>query len=285
MATVAAPERIEALDAPVRRTPKRSWKNLILPTYTKLIIAYLLVPIAVMILYSFNKAPSGRLTFAWKGFTLDWYKHPFDIPDLTSALVHSLEIASLSTLIATALGVPAALALARYRFRGRALSDLVILADIAAPSVVVGASLLGFFIYLGVPRGFATILIAHVAFNVAFVVVVVQARVRDLDESLVEAAKDLGANPLVAFWKVTFPLIFPGILAGALLAFALSIDDFIITSFVAGQTLTFPLWVYGAVKVGIPPQVFVMGTLIFLAGVAIAIANVVAQRRRGQAAA
>jgi len=165
------------------------------------------------------------------------------------------------------------------------LSDLVILADIAAPSVVVGASLLGFFIYLGVPRGFATILIAHVAFTVAFVVVVVQARVRDLDESLVEAAKDLGANPLVAFWKVTFPLIFPGILAGALLAFALSIDDFIITSFVAGQTLTFPLWVYGAVKVGIPPQVFVMGTLIFLAGVAIAIANVVAQRRRGQAAA
>jgi spermidine/putrescine transport system permease protein len=114
--------------------------------------------------------------------------------------------------------------------------------------------------------------------------VVVQARVKDLDESLVEAAQDLGASPFVAFWKVTLPLIFPGILAGALLAFALSIDDFIITSFVAGQTLTFPLWVYGAVKVGIPPQVFVMGTLIFLAGVAIAVANVIAQRRRAAAA-
>ncbi len=261
---------------PGQRRPGR----FVLPGYVAAVIAYTLVPIVVMVLYSFNKAPSGRLTFAWKGFTLDWYKHPFDIPDLTSALVHSLEIASLSTLIATALGVPAALALARYRFRGRGLSDLVILADIAAPSVVVGASLLGFFVYLGVPRGFGTILIAHVAFNVAFVVVVVQARVKDLDESLVEAAQDLGASPFVAFGRVTLPLIFPGILAGALLAFALSIDDFIITSFIAGQTLTFPLWVYGAVKVGIPPQVFVMGTLIFLAGVAIAVANVFAQRRR-----
>ena len=127
--------------------------------------------------------------------------------------------------------------------------------------------------------------IAHVAFNVAFVVVVVQARSATSTSRWSRRRSDLGASPWVAFWKVTFPLIFPGILAAALLAFALSIDDFIITSFVAGQTLTFPLWVYGAVKVGIPPQVFVMGTLIFVAGVAIAIANVVAQRRRGQAAA
>ena len=139
-------------------------------------ILYTLVPIGVMILYGFNQAPSGRLTFAWKGFTLDWYRQLFDIPDLTTALVHSLEIAALSTLIAVAVGTPAALALARYRFRGRGLSDLVILADIAAPSVVVGASLLGFFVYFGIPRGFGTILIAHVAFNIAFVVVVIQAR-------------------------------------------------------------------------------------------------------------
>jgi spermidine/putrescine transport system permease protein len=239
-----------------------------------------LVPIAVMVLYGFNQAPSGRLTFAWNGFTLDWYRQVFEIPDLTDALLHSLEIATLSTLIATVLGTPAALALARYRFRGRGIGDLVILADIAAPSVVVGASLLGFFVYLGVPRGFGTILVAHVAFNVAFVVVVVQARVGDLDQSLVDAARDLGASPWVAFWKVTFPLIFPGILAAALLAFALSIDDFIITSFVAGQTLTFPLWVYGAVKVGIPPQVFVMGTLIFFTGVLFALSGVIMQRRR-----
>jgi spermidine/putrescine transport system permease protein len=269
-----------ALGAPRRaRSPGSRWTRFVLPTYVFLVLLFTLVPIAVMILYGFNQSPSDRLTFAWNGFTLDWYRRLFEIPDLTSALVHSLEIAALSTVTAIVIGTPAALALARYRFRGRSLGDVVILADIAAPSVVVGASLLGFFVYVGVPRGFTTIFLAHVAFNVAFVIVVVQARVADLDESLVEAARDLGANPLVAFRKVTLPLIFPGILAAALLAFALSIDDFIITSFVAGQTLTFPLWVYGAVKVGIPPQVFVMGTLIFTVGVLFAIAGVIANRR------
>ena len=261
------------------RGPRRRWTRFILPGYSALVILYTLVPIGVMILYGFNKAPAERLTFAWNGFTTEWYRHLFEISDLTTALVHSLEIATLSTLIATALGVPAALALSRYRFRGRGVADTVILADIAAPSVVVGASLLGFFVTLNVTLGLSTILIAHVAFNIAFVVVVLQARLADLDESLIDAAQDLGANPWTAFWKVTFPLIFPGILAAALLAFALSIDDFIITSFVNGQTLTFPLWVYGSVKVGIPPQVFVMGTLIFLTGVLIAIAAVLVQRR------
>jgi spermidine/putrescine transport system permease protein len=269
----------EAVAGKAQPRAGRRWTRFILPTYSALVILYTLIPIGVMVLYGFNQAPSDRLTFAWKGFTTEWYQHLFDIPDLTTALVHSLEIATLSTLIATALGTPAAIALSRYRFRGRGAGDLVILADVAAPSVVVGASLLGFFVYLGVPRGLTTILIAHVAFNVAFVIVVLQARLADLDESLVEAAQDLGANPWVAFWRVTFPLIFPGILAAALLAFALSIDDFIITSFVAGQTLTFPLWVYGSVKVGIPPQVFVMGTLIFVAGVIFAAASVIAQRR------
>jgi spermidine/putrescine transport system permease protein len=260
--------------------PRRRWTRFVLPAYVVVVLLVTLVPIAVMVLYGFNQAPSDRLTFAWNGFTLDWYARLFEVSDLTDALIHSLEIASLSTLIATALGTPAALALARYRFRGRSLGDVVILADIAAPSVVVGASLLGFFVYLGIPRGFTTILIAHVAFNIAFVVVVVQARVTDLDQAVIEAAQDLGANSWVAFWRVTFPLIFPGILAAALLAFALSIDDFIITSFVAGQTLTFPLWVYGAVKVGIPPQVFVMGTLIFLTGIVFAIAGMLLVRRR-----
>jgi spermidine/putrescine transport system permease protein len=274
-ATAEAPGQLRS----PARPPGRRWTRFVLPTYVVAVLLYTLIPIAVMVLYAFNQSPTDRLTFAWNGFTLDWYRRLFEISDLTTALLHSLEIAALSTAIATALGTPAALALARYRFRGRSLGDVVVLADIAAPSVVVGASLLGFFVYLGVPRGFVTILLAHVAFNIAFVVVVVQARVADLDESLVEAARDLGASPFVAFWKVTFPLIFPGILAASLLAFALSIDDFIITSFVAGQTLTFPLWVYGAVKVGIPPQVFAMGTLIFLTGVLFAIAAVVAQRR------
>jgi spermidine/putrescine transport system permease protein len=232
-----------------------------------------------MILYSFNQAPSGRLTFHWTGFTTQWYQQVFDISDLTNALVHSLEVALASTVISVLIGTPLALALARYRFRGRGAADAVIFTDIAAPEVVVGASLLSLFISFGVSRGLVTIVIAHVAFSVVFVVVVVRARVQGLDRSIEKAAYDLGAGPWVTFQKITLPLILPGIVAGALLAFAMSIDDFIITEFVAGQTLTFPLWVYGAVKVGIPPQVFVMGTLIFVVGIALAIINAVLQRR------
>ncbi|MCB0864795.1 MAG: ABC transporter permease [Solirubrobacterales bacterium] len=266
-----------------RRRPRSlhgpRWRRALLPGYVGLVVLVTLMPIFVIVLYSFNQAPNERVNFAWNGFTTEWYRRLFEIPDLTSALLHSLEIAALSTVIAVAIGTPAAIALSRYRFRARGTADLVILADIAAPSVVVGASLLGFFVYLGVPRGFGTILIAHVAFNVAFVVVVLQSRLRDLDPSLVEAARDLGANSWQAFWQITLPVIFPAILSAGLLAAALSIDDFIITSFVAGQTLTFPLWVYGSVKVGIPPQVFAMGTLIFTAGVLIAIAGLIAGRR------
>jgi spermidine/putrescine transport system permease protein len=263
--------------APQRR--RRSAKRFILPVYTWLVILYTVVPIVVMIVYSFNKAPSGRLTFHWSGFTTQWYGQVFDISDLTTALVHSLEVAFASTSISVVIGTPLALALARYRFRGRGATDAVIFTDIAAPEVVVGASLLSLFISINIARGLVTIIIAHVAFSVVFVVVVVRARVQGLDRSIEKAAADLGAGPWTTFQKVTLPLILPGIFAGALLAFAMSIDDFIITEFVAGQTLTFPLWVYGAVKVGIPPQVFVMGTLIFLVGIGLAIINAVLQRR------
>src|SRR5919106_52126 len=249
---------------------RRRWTEFILPVYMWIVLLYTVVPIAVMIVYGFNQAPAQRVTFAWQGFTLEWYRRVFEITDLTDALINSLEIAALSTLIAAILGTPMAIALGRYRYRGKAMTDFVIFTDIAAPSVVVGAALLGFFITLNLPRGFLTVLISHVAFNVAFVVVVVRARVEGLGRTLEEAAQDLGADPWVTFWKVTFPLIFPGVLAAALLSFALSIDDFIITSFVSGQILTFPLWVFGSVKIGIPPQVFVMGTLIFLGGVVLA---------------
>ncbi len=248
-------------------------------------ILYTLIPIIVMIIFSFNQTPNGRVTFHWYGSTTQWYRHIFEISDLTTALVHSIEVACASTLISILIGVPMAMALARHRFLGRTAVESVVFVDIAAPSVVVGASLLALFLTLNVTRGLATILIAHVAFNVAFVVVVVRARFVGLDRSIERAAADLGAGPWTAFRRVLLPLMFPGIIAAALLCFAMSIDDFIITQFVAGQTLTFPLWVYGAVKVGIPPQVFAMGTMIFLFGAALAVGNVFFQRRAEKAAA
>jgi spermidine/putrescine transport system permease protein len=255
----------------------------ILPVWTGLVILWTIIPIIVMIVYSFNKSPNQRETFHWYGFTTYWYRHVFQIPDLTNALVHSIEVACASTLIATLIGVPMAMALARHRFRGRTLVDATVFVDIAAPSVVVGASLLALFLTLNIDRGLVTIIIAHVAFNVAFVIIVVRARIVGLDRSIERAAADLGAGPWTTFQKVLFPLILPGILAGAMLCFAMSIDDFIITEFVAGQTLTFPLWVYGSVKVGIPPQVFVMGTMIFVFGVALALINVYVARRAAKA--
>ena len=260
--------------------PRRRWGVAALGVYTWLVLLYTVAPIAVMIAYSFNRAPSGRLTFSWLGATTYWYRHVFDIADLTQALVTSLEVASIATVVSTALATPLALALARHRFHGRTVTDLVIFVDIAAPSIVVGASLLSLFISLNWPRGLTTIVIAHVAFDIAFVAVVVRARIAELDRSIERAAYDLGAGPWATFTRVTLPLIWPGIIAGALLAFVLSIDDFIITQFVAGQTLTFPLWVYGTVKVGIPPQVFAMGTLVFVGGIVLAALNALWQRQR-----
>jgi spermidine/putrescine transport system permease protein len=249
------------------------------------VIFWTLIPIIVMIIFSFNQTPNGRVTFHWFGATTTWYRHIFEISDLTTALVHSFEVAFASTAISILIGVPMAMALARHRFLGRTAVESVVFVDIAAPSVVVGASLLALFLTLNATRGLATILIAHVAFNVAFVVVVVRARIVGLDRSIERAAADLGAGPWTTFQKVLLPLMLPGIIAAALLCFAMSIDDFIITQFVAGQTLTFPLWVYGAVKVGIPPQVFAMGTLIFTLGAVLAIVNVFVQRRAEKNAA
>ena len=265
-----------------KRSRGRGLPRALLTIYTVVFILYTLLPIAVMIAFSFNDTPSGRVSLKWLGFTTRWYANAFAIGDLTTALVHSLEVAFGAMIVSVMLATPLALALARYRFRGKSVSDLVIFADIAAPAVVVGASLLSLFLTLNLPRGILTILIAHIAFGVAFAVIVIRARVSLLDPSLDRAAADLGATPWVAFWTITFPLIMPGIIGAGLLTFALSIDDLIITSFVAGQTLTFPLWVYGAVKTGIPPQVFVLSTLIFVVGAAIAVINsVVAHRRAG----
>ena len=262
-------------------TARRARPNL-LGVYSWLVIAYLCLPIFVMILFGFNDT-KGKFNFSWQGFTLTWYRHLFDIGGLTDALVNSLTIALIATLISVVLGTTLGLAIGRYRFRGKAGVDLVLFAQIATPEIVLGASLLSLFITLGVPRGYLTILVAHVMFCIPFVAITVQARVVGLDRSLEEAALDLGATPLVTFRKVTLPLIMPAVLAGALLSFALSIDDFVTTSFNAGQTTTFPLWVYGASRVGVPPQVNVMGTLIFVFGVALAVATALGNRRARRA--
>ncbi len=276
-------------EPPVRKVNRHRERHgpsyYILPIWTGLVIFWTIVPILVMIVYSFNKSPNQRETFHWYGFTTYWYRHAFQISDLTHALVNSLIVACASTTIATLIGVPMALALARHRFLGRTAIESTVFVDIAAPSVVVGASLLALFLTLNIDRGLVTIIIAHVAFNVAFVIIVVRARIAGLDRSIERAAADLGAGPWTTFQKVMLPLILPGILAAAMLCFAMSIDDFIITEFVAGQTLTFPLWVYGSVKVGIPPQVFVMGTMIFVFGVALAMVNSYFARRTARAEA
>jgi spermidine/putrescine transport system permease protein len=265
---------------PAPRRPVRRWGRFVLPVYAAFVMVYLVSPILVMILYSFNDSGFKKVSFRWLGFTARWYPKVFDKPDLTAALKNSLVVATVSTVIATIMGTLIALALVRYRFRGRAGTDFVLFMNISAPEIVLGASLLSMFISFGVPRGMVTIVVAHVMFNIAYVTVTVRARLLGFDRALEEAAQDLGAGPWTTFTKVTLPLIFPGVLAGALLAFALSIDDFVITNFNAGTVQTFPLSVYGAVKVGIPPQVFVMGTLIFMGGVALAVANVVLNKRR-----
>ena len=282
MTTVATREAPpEAAPAPAVPGRRRRWTRLVLPVYTWLMILYFSLPILVMIVFGFNDT-KGRLNLRWQGFTIRWYQDLFQIQALTTAIRNSLAIAVVSTVITTVIGTMIGIALGRYRFRGKGLYDLVIFSAISAPELVLGASLLSLFVTVQFVRGFVTIVIAHVAFSLAFVAVTVRARVLGLDPALEEAAQDLGADPWTTFRKVTLPLLTPGIVAGALLAFALSIDDYVVTSFVAGQVETFPLWVYGATRIGVPPQVNVMGTLIFLGGVGIAVANaLLARRQRG----
>jgi spermidine/putrescine transport system permease protein len=249
--------------------------------YAVLAIAYLLIPIAVIIFFSFND-PAGRYNFTWVGFTLDHWRNVFGIPDLNSALFTSLRLAALATVISTAIGTLMALALVRYDFFGRRSANFLIVIPMATPEVVMGASLLSFFLILGTPSlGFQTLLIAHVMFCISFVVVVVRSRLIGFDRSLEEAAQDLGANPLQTFLRVTLPLILPGIIAAALLAFALSIDDFVVSNFNSGTTVTFPLYIFGAAQRGIPVEVNGIATILFAATL-LAMAFTVLQQRRAE---
>jgi spermidine/putrescine transport system permease protein len=228
-----------------------------------LVVLYLLIPIAVIFLFSFNN-PQGRYNYTWVGFTFYHWAHAFSRPELTEALLTSLKLALLATAISTIVGTMMALALVRHRFHGRRLANFLIVIPMATPEVVMGAALLSFFLLLGTPSlGFQTLLIAHVMFCISFVVVVVRSRLIGFDRSLEEAARDLGASSLQTFRLVTLPLIVPGIFGGAMLAFALSIDDFVISNFNSGTTVTFPLYIFGAAQRGIPVEVNVIAMMLF----------------------
>jgi spermidine/putrescine transport system permease protein len=278
-----------AAELPARRghALARTWafvRRHLLTAYAILAFTYLLLPIAVVIAFSFN-APLGRFNYTWEGFTLDNWKAPFAVPGLQDAITASVQIAALSSIVATILGTLIALALVRHRFRGGGTTNLLIFLPMTTPEIVMGASLLALFLNIGLATGFWTIVIAHITFEISFVVVTVKARLVGFDRHLEEAAMDLGANEWTTFTRVTLPLIAPGILAALLLCFALSVDDFVITNFNAGATVTFPLYVWGAARVGVPPQVNVIGTMIFVVAVGAMLANVLVQRRLGKGAA
>jgi spermidine/putrescine transport system permease protein len=251
----------------------------VLTAYAILAFTYLLLPIAIVVIFSFND-PVGRFNLTWQGFTFANWLDPFGFPGVQDAVKVSDEIAILSSDIATALGTLIALALVRYRFRGRGATNLLIFLPLATPEIVLGASLLTLFLNFRVPLGFTTILLAHIMFNISFVVVTVKARLVGFDRHLEEAAMDLGANEWTTFTRVTLPLIAPGILAAGFLAFALSVDDFVITYLNSGAVVTFPLFVWGAARVAIPPQINVIGSAIFFIAVFLMLANVALQWRR-----
>ena len=228
-----------------------------------MVVLYMLIPIAVIFFFSFND-PAGRYNFTWVGFTLDHWRNAFGIPELNEALLTSLKLALLATVISTVVGTLMALALVRHEFFGRRATNFLIVIPMATPEVVMGAALLSFFLIIGTfSLGFQTLLIAHVMFCISFVVVVVRSRLIGFDRNLEEAAKDLGAGPFETFRLITLPLIMPGIFGAAMLAFALSIDDFVISNFNSGTTVTFPLYIFGAAQRGIPVEVNVIAMILF----------------------
>lgn len=245
----------------VRSRPKLG--DLTLRMIAGLVLLYLFIPILVIIAFSFNN-PQGKFNYSWQGFTLDNWADPFKYPALTDALMLSLNVAAVSTAIALLLGTPLAIALVRQRFRGSQAVDSFLVLPLTAPEVVMGASLLTLFLDLGWPAGYTTIVIAHIAFQVSFIAMTVRARVRGFDWTLEDASMDLGAGPGRTFFRVTLPLIVPGIVAAAMLSFALSLDDFIVTYFVSGSSVTYPLFVNAAVKAAVPPQINVLATAILV---------------------
>ncbi len=250
--------------------------------YVGCAIAYLLLPIAVIILFSFND-PTGRYNLAWGGFSIDGWTHAFSIAGLTEALVNSIRLAALSAVVATALGTGMALALVRHRFIGRKLANLLVILPMTSPEIVIGSALLSFFLLSGVALGFQTLALSHIMFSIGFAAIVVRSRLVSFDRSLEDAASDLGAGPFATFTLITLPLIAPAIGGAFFLCFVLSLDDFVVSNFNAGTTLTFPLYVFGASQRGIPVQVNVIATMLFVGTLLVGLTAVLISRRRRRA--
>jgi spermidine/putrescine transport system permease protein len=252
-----------------------------------LVLVYMFVPIAVVVLMSFNDPGKSKNVYAFRSFTWDNWLHPCQTDGMCHAVGVSVGIGLLATLVATAIGTMAAFGLVRHEFAGRSIANTVIFLPMASPEIVMGSSLLALFIagHQAGHLGFWTIFIAHVMFCLSFVVVTVKARLSGLDDNLEQAAMDLYANERETFWRITFPLVLPGILGAALLSFSLSFDDFIITNLNAGQTTTFPMFVYGAAQRGVPMQVNVVGTVMFVIAVAVVLTGELNNRRKARALA
>jgi spermidine/putrescine transport system permease protein len=282
MSAVAVPEA--RTDRPPMRVKRRRWTFYILPVFTIAMILYLASPVFLMIAYSFNAKPLSNIDNPRQSAelvccTFAWWRGILDIKELNHALLTSIVVALPAAFFATIFGTLIGVTLGRYRFSGRAVTNFVIFLAIAVPEIVLGSALLSMFVEAKSPLGYITITLSHISFSIAFVAITVRARVQGMDASLESAAQDLYATPVQSFFKVTLPLIAPGIVAGFLLAFVLSLDDFVITNFVQGPTNTFPTWVYGASRLGVPPHVNVWGTVLFTIGILVAVANLITSGR------
>ncbi|VXB29135.1 ABC transporter permease [Aeromicrobium sp. 9AM] len=253
-----------------------------------LILAYTFVPIAIVVLMSFNDSSKSRNVYKFQKFTTDHWLHPHGWANgIWDSVLLSISIAACATVIATVLGTLAAFALVRHRFAGRSAANVIIFLPMASPEIVMGSSLLALFVSAGYGGhlGFITILIAHIMFCLSFVIVTVKARLAGLNDNLEQAAMDLYATESQTFRRITFPLVLPGIVGAALLSFSLSFDDFIITNLNAGQRVTFPMYVYGANQRGVPMEVNVIGTAMFVISIVIVVGNEVVRRRQEKALA
>lgn len=262
-----------------RNRVRKSFNERILTWLAVGMFLFLYLPIVILIVYSFNDSGRGAAT-VWQGFTLNWYTEVFNNTSIINAAKVSLWVAFWSTVVSTILGTFTAIAMERFKFWGKVTYDAILYLPIIIPDIVMALSTLLFFVTLGISLSRYTILIAHIAFNIAFVAIVVRARLADMDDSLEEAASDLGANPWDTFRLVTLPLLLPGIISGALLAFTLSLDDFVITFFVAGPgSTTLPVQVYSMIRFGITPEINAVSTLLFLGSTLLVMVSLVLQRR------